>query len=88
MEKSGFDATYLSVNKEGLINIEELRRALRPETILVSVMYANNEIGTIQLIAKISNTIRNFRSTKHEARNTKQVLNSNDKNSKNFGFRI
>ena len=60
LEKSGFDVTYLSVDKEGFINLEELKNALRPETLLVSVMYANNEIGTIQSISKISKIIKNF----------------------------
>ncbi len=57
LEKQGFEVTYLSVNKEGFINIEELRNSIRNDTILISIMFANNEIGTIQpieMIAKIA----------------------------------
>ncbi|MBI2674344.1 MAG: cysteine desulfurase [Candidatus Yanofskybacteria bacterium] len=61
LEKEGFDVSYLSVDKEGFVNIDELQKTLRPETVLVSVMYANNEIGTIEPIAKISKVIRDFR---------------------------
>ncbi|MEK7139054.1 MAG: cysteine desulfurase family protein [Patescibacteria group bacterium] len=61
LEKEGFNVSYLSVNHEGFISLEELKKALRPETILVSVMYANNEIGTIQPIVKISKIINDFR---------------------------
>ena len=58
--KCGFSISYLSVDKEGFINTEELQRTLRPETILVSVMYANNEIGTIEPINKIEKIIKEF----------------------------
>jgi cysteine desulfurase len=61
LEKEGCDVTYLSVDKEGFINSEDLKKALRPETILVSIMYANNEIGTIQPIRAISKIIKNFK---------------------------
>lgn len=44
LEKEGFEVTYLDVDKNGMINLEELRRAIRRSTILISVMYANNEI--------------------------------------------
>lgn len=54
LEKQGFDITYLKVNKEGLIGIEELRNSIRNDTILISIMFANNEIGTIQPIEMIS----------------------------------
>lgn len=64
LEKEGFEITYLSVSKDGIINLEEFKKALRPETILVSVMYANNEIGTIQPIKEISKIIENSKPTK------------------------
>ena len=65
MEKRGEAiVTYLKVNKEGFINVEELKQALRPETALVSVMYANNEIGSIQPISEITKIIRDFRNRK------------------------
>ncbi|MBE5937034.1 MAG: cysteine desulfurase [Lachnospiraceae bacterium] len=54
LEKHGFEVTYLKVDNSGRINIKELERAFRSDTILVSVMFANNEIGTIQDIQAIS----------------------------------
>jgi cysteine desulfurase len=54
LETMGIDVTYLSVNKEGLIDMEELEHAIKPATILISVMYGNNETGTIQPIQEIS----------------------------------
>jgi len=54
LEKMGAAVTYLPVNSEGLINPEELKAAIRPTTILISVMYANNETGVIQPVKEIS----------------------------------
>ena len=53
LEKNGFEVTYLDVDKEGFINIDELKDAIKENTILVSVMFANNEIGTIEPIKEI-----------------------------------
>lgn len=53
LEKQGFEVTYLPVNKNGLIEIKDLLEAIRSDTILISIMYANNEIGTIQPIEEI-----------------------------------
>ena len=53
LETKGVDVTYLNVDKFGKISLEELENAIRPETVLISVMFANNEIGTIQPIAEI-----------------------------------
>ncbi len=53
LEKNGFEVTYLNVDGDGLISLEELKNAIRPDTILISIMYANNEIGTIQPVAEI-----------------------------------
>jgi len=53
LEKSGFRVTYLPVQADGLIDIEDLKRAMDDQTIIVSIMYANNEIGVIQPIAEI-----------------------------------
>lgn len=54
LEKEGFDITYVSVNNDGIIDLEELIRSIKSETILISIMYANNEIGTIQPIQEIA----------------------------------
>lgn len=53
LEREGFKLTYLNVNSDGLINLNELEEAITPQTILISVMFANNEIGTIQPIKEI-----------------------------------
>ncbi len=50
----GFDVTYVGVDKDGIVNVEEVRKAIREDTILISIMYANNEIGTIQPVKEIS----------------------------------
>ncbi len=53
LEKRGFEVTYLDVDADGKVKLDELKAAIRPDTILISVMYANNEIGTIQPIKEI-----------------------------------
>jgi cysteine desulfurase len=53
LEKQGIDVTYVPASKEGIIDPEDIREAIRPETVLISVMLANNELGTIQPIAEI-----------------------------------
>lgn len=53
LEQRGFDVTYLDVDEDGVVKLDELKKAIRPTTILVSVMFANNEIGTIQPISEI-----------------------------------
>ena len=53
LERQGFDATYLEVEEDGLLDFEKLKAAIRPDTILVSVMFVNNEIGVIQDVAAI-----------------------------------
>ncbi len=53
LEKRGFEVTYLDVDEDGKIRLEELKRAIRPTTILISVMFANNEIGTIEPVREI-----------------------------------
>lgn len=54
LEKQGFKVTYLNVDNEGIINLNELKTSIRNDTILISIMFANNEIGTIQPIYEIS----------------------------------
>ncbi len=53
LEKRGFEVTYLNVDEDGKISLDELKSAIRPTTILISVMFANNEIGTIQPVREI-----------------------------------
>ncbi|WP_038040538.1 cysteine desulfurase NifS [Thermorudis peleae] len=53
LEKFGFEATYVRPGPDGIVRVEDIEAAIRPDTILISVMYANNEIGTIQPIAEI-----------------------------------
>lgn len=53
LEKEGFEVTYLDVDQYGMINPEDVRKAIKDKTILISIMYANNEIGTIQPIVEI-----------------------------------
>lgn len=53
LETIGYEVTYLPVDEEGNINLEDLKSAIRPDTILISIMFANNEIGTINPIAEI-----------------------------------
>jgi len=58
LEREGFEVTYLGVDSEGLISLDELRSAIREDTTLVSVMFANNEIGVVQPIAEIGKICR------------------------------
>lgn len=53
LEQRGFDVTYVDVDEYGVVKMDELRAAIRPDTILISVMFANNEIGTLQPIGEI-----------------------------------
>ena len=53
LEKQGYEVTYVGVDENGVLKLEELKAAIRPDTILISVMFANNEIGTIQPIKEI-----------------------------------
>lgn len=53
LEKNGFEVTYLDVDENGVVKLEDLKAAIRPETILISIMFANNEIGTIEPIKEI-----------------------------------
>ncbi|MGE1162153.1 cysteine desulfurase family protein [Peribacillus simplex] len=65
LEKSGFEITYLPVNEAGLISIADLKAALRDDTILVSVMFGNNEVGTVQPIAEIGQLLKGHQAIFH-----------------------
>ncbi len=85
LEKEGFEITYLNIEKDGIIDIEEFKKALRKDTILVSIMYANNEIGTIQPIKEISEILKQ---QNHEIifhTDACQAINYLDINVKNLG---
>ncbi|MDI9242311.1 cysteine desulfurase NifS [Fusibacillus kribbianus] len=58
LEGRGYEITYLNVDENGVVDMEELKAAIRPDTILISVMFANNEIGTMQPIAEIGKLAR------------------------------
>ncbi len=58
LENQGFEVTYLNVNEDGVVRLEDVEMAIRPDTALVTIMYANNEIGTIQPIASIGKLCR------------------------------
>lgn len=53
LEKQGFEVTYLDVDENGVVKLDQLKAAIRPTTILISIMFANNEIGTIEPVAEI-----------------------------------
>lgn len=61
LEKQGFDITYLNVDEEGFISLQELENAIRQDTILISIMFANNEIGTIEPISKIGEIAKKYK---------------------------
>ena len=58
LERKGFEVTYLDVDENGIVKLQELKKAIRPTTILISVMFANNEIGTLQPIKEIGEIAR------------------------------
>jgi len=61
LEKEGFEVTYVDVEPNGIVNPKNIEAAIRPETILVSVMYANNEIGTIQPLPEIAKILKDHK---------------------------
>lgn len=79
LEREGVEVVYLPVDREGFVNLEKLKESLNERTILVSIMYANNEIGTIQPIAEISKIIKNFRESRiknQEFRDGKPIIHN------------
>ena len=65
-ESGECEVTFIPVGVDGIVDLKEFKKALRPETILVTIMYVNNEIGTIQPIAEISKIVRHYKKTKLE----------------------
>ena len=65
LEKQGFEATYINVDEYGIVDIDELKKAIRSDTILISIMHANNEVGTIQPIEEISQIAKKYNITFH-----------------------
>ena len=55
LEEMGFEITYLTVDGKGHVDLEQLKKAIRPDTILVSVMYVNNEVGAVEPVEEIGN---------------------------------
>jgi cysteine desulfurase len=60
LEREGFSATYLPVDGEGFVSAQDLRATLRPDTTVVSIMYANNEVGTVEPIADLVGVVKDF----------------------------
>lgn len=65
LEKSGYEVTYLPVNEYGIISMEDFKRALREDTVLVTIMYGNNEVGSLQPIAEIGEMLKNHQAIFH-----------------------
>jgi cysteine desulfurase len=65
LERDGFEVTYLPVDQMGRVAVEDVQKALREDTILVTIMYGNNEVGTIQPIAEIGELLREHRAIFH-----------------------
>ena len=68
LEEEGWDITWLDVDTEGLISLEQLKSSIRPDTVVVSVMFANNEIGVIQPIGEIGTIVQNYRKENKESK--------------------
>ena len=58
LESNGFEVTYLPVDEHGLLNVSDVEAAIKPDTILITIMHANNEVGTIQPVEQISKLVR------------------------------
>ncbi|MFC7684575.1 cysteine desulfurase family protein [Ureibacillus sp. GCM10028918] len=65
LEKEGYEVTYLPVDKSGRISLESFEKALREDTILVTIMYGNNEVGTVQPISEIGEILKNHQAVFH-----------------------
>ncbi len=65
-EKEGVEVTYLKVDKDGLVSVEDLKKAIKKNTILISILYANNEVGTIEPIAEIGEMLKKINSEREK----------------------
>lgn len=74
LEKQGVEVVYLPVNREGVVDLKKLKESLNGRTVLVSIMYANNEIGAIQPITEIASLIRDFKNSKLQTPNSEFPL--------------
>ena len=63
LEKDGFEVTYLKVDKDGVIDLDHLKESIRPDTVFIGVMAANNEVGTIQPIKEVAEIAREHKMT-------------------------
>lgn len=79
LEREGHTVTCLRVNSEGLIDPRALEKSLSPDTALVSIGYANNEIGTVQLIAEIGKVVKKFRESKRKLETGSEKLEASEK---------
>lgn len=73
LENEGFKVTYAPVEKNGIMNPKKVLAAIKPETILVSVQHANNEIGTVQPIREISKILKDFRNSKFKILSLREI---------------
>lgn len=82
--KNGFDVTYLDVDKDGLINSQQVLKALKQETVLISIMLANNEIGTIMPIRDISRQIQKYKKENNLDNNNYPYLHTDASQAPNY----
>ncbi|MDO8664050.1 MAG: cysteine desulfurase family protein [Candidatus Liptonbacteria bacterium] len=93
LERKGVEVIYIPVSKKGIVDLEKLKESLNERTVLVSVMYANNEIGTIQPLFEIKKIISDFKKRKSQIQNSKSETNfksqiSNHKKVSELEFQI
>jgi len=84
LEKEGFDITYLPVDKKGLIKDSDVQKVLRPETILVSVMLANNEIGTILPVRQIGVVLEQYKKSQNRIKTDYPYLHTDASQAANY----
>lgn len=65
LKKEGFEITYIGVDEKGIVDLEEIKRAIKPTTILISIMFANNEIGTVEPIKEIGKIAKEHKTVFH-----------------------